>query len=53
MIKDKIQKLLGQDIPNGKQIVMIFAEELDKVNNEIIELKKRLPINPSRKLKKK
>ncbi len=42
MIKDKIKTILEQNPPDGKQALMLLAEELDKANHEIIELKKRI-----------
>jgi len=42
-IKEKIKKLIEKDtLVDGKQALMILAEELDKSNNKIIELEKRL-----------
>ncbi len=42
-IKEKIKSILEKGtVPDGKQALIILAEEIDKLNNEIIELKKRI-----------
>ncbi len=55
-ISEKIKKLIeGDTIPDGKQALMILAEECDRLDNDIIELKKRSPIKtrPEKPKKKK
>lgn len=41
-MKDKIQKLLEQETPDGKQALMILAEEIDIINEKINKIKRKI-----------